>query len=376
VHVCFDGPTCHRFLLIEITWTAGSLAYSLYPNACFQEPAFMGIEMNKLIENVLEILVSLLIVGGLLYVAFYVKPRVTVPEYTPTLFAYRDHYYGVVSPDRDNSVIWAAGNNGRVIRSDNSGKDWRIQNTGTKHDLQSISAWDRDSAIVVGDLATVLTTSNGGESWIEVPVQTYEFGDQLLQVYADSSRGHAWISGTMATVMRSDDLGGTWKMVHPQEDVAWNDITVAPDGSVWVVGEFGRMQRSTDDGVNWQEVDAPTSGSSLMAIAFSDQQHGIAVGLSGAVIQTSDGGEHWSPIGNVTQAHFFDIVWDGQQFAAVGDNGILANFSAEGQVIEVGRIHPDNSGWYTQITPLSDKAYLIAGTNLGLHSGTNWNVYQ
>lgn len=332
--------------------------------------------MNKLVENVLEILLPLLIVGGLLYVAFYVKPTVTLPEYTPTLFEYRDHYYGVVSPDQDHSVIWAVGNNGRVIRTDNAGKDWHIQDTGTKRDLQSISAWDSDSAIVVGDLATVLTTDDGGESWSKVPIEVYEFGDQLLQVFVDSARGQAWISGTMGTVIKSSDRGKTWSMVHPQEDLAWNDITVAPGGSVWVVGEFGRMQRSQDDGASWQEVEAPTAGSSLMAIAFSSQQHGVAVGLSGVVVRTADGGDSWSRVEHVTEAHFFDIVWDGQRFVAVGDNGILASFSAEGQVVQVGRIQPDNSLWYTQITPLSAAAYLIAGANLGLYSAEKWNVYR
>jgi len=332
--------------------------------------------MNKFIENTLEILLSLLIVGGLLYVAFYVKPTVTVPEYTPTLFEYRDHYYGVVSPDINNSIIWAVGNNGRVIRSDNSGKDWRIQDTGTRHNLQSIAAWDSNSAVVVGDLATVLTTGDGGVSWTAVPIQTYEFGDQLLKVCVDPATGQAWISGTMGTVIKSSDNGKTWSMSHPQEDLAWNDVMVAPDGTVWVVGEFGRMQRSRDDGASWQEIEAPTSGSSLMAIAFSDAQHGLAAGLSGVVVYTTDGGDSWTAIENVTEAHFFDIEWDGQRFAAVGDSGILASFSAEGQIIEVGRIHPDNSLWYTEIMPLSAQKYLIAGYNLGLHSNTDWVVFH
>jgi photosystem II stability/assembly factor-like uncharacterized protein len=332
--------------------------------------------MNKLLENVLEVMLSLFIVGGLLYVALYVKPTVTVPEYTPTLFGYRDHYYGVVSTEQTGKIIWAAGNNGRVIRSENSGKDWRIQDTGTKHDLQAISAWDENSAVVVGDLATVLTTSDGGKSWETVPIEIYEFGDQLLRVRIDPATGQAWISGTMGTVIKSSDHGKTWSMTHPQEDVAWNDIVIAPDGSIWVVGEFGRMQRSQDDGANWQEIEAPASGSSLMAIAFADDQHGFAVGLSGIVVYTTDGGDSWSLVENVTQAHFFDIAWDGQQFVAVGDNGTLARFSPQGEILDVGRIHPDNSLWYTQITPLSAASYLIAGYNLGLYSAKNWNVYQ
>ncbi len=332
--------------------------------------------MSKLLENILEIVVSLLIVGGLLYVAFYIKPTVTVPEYVPTLFGYRDHYYGVVSPDSDNNVIWAVGNNGRVIRSDNAGQDWRIQDTGTKNHLQSIAAWDSESAIVVGDLATVLVTDDGGASWTKIPIEVYEFGDQLLQVSLDPKLDQAWISGTMGTVLRSVDRGRTWTMMHAQEDLAWNDILITASGRVWLVGEFGRLQRSDDGGLSWQEIEAPTLGSSLMAIDFADPQNGLAVGLSGVVVRTTDGGDSWSLIEDVTQAHFFDVIWDGEQYVAVGDNGTLARFPTGERSMSVGRVHPDNSLWYTQITPVSEEAYLIAGANLGLRSGTDWNVYQ
>jgi photosystem II stability/assembly factor-like uncharacterized protein len=332
--------------------------------------------MKKLVENVLEILLSLFIVGGLLYVAFYVKPTVTVPEYTPTLFEYRDHYYGVVTPDPAGKTIWAVGNNGRVIRSDNAGQDWHIQDTGTTRDLQSVAAWDSESAIVVGDLATVLTTADGGESWTAVAVEVYEFGDQLLKVCVDPATGQAWISGTMGTVLKSTDRGLSWSMSHPQEDLAWNDIVVAPDGKIWVVGEFGRMQRSADDGASWQEVEAPTAGSSLMAIAFSDPQHAFAVGLSGGVVYSADGGDSWAAVENVTQAHFFDIEWDGQRFAAVGDNGTLASFTADGRLLQVGRLQQDNSLWYTQITSVAPGDYLVAGYNLGRHDGAGWSAYR
>ncbi|RME34064.1 MAG: glycosyl hydrolase [Gammaproteobacteria bacterium] len=332
--------------------------------------------MSRLIENVLEILLSLLIVGGLLYVAFYVKPTVTVPEYTPTMFGHRDHYYGVISPDPEHRTYWAVGNSGRVIRSDGAGRGWVIQETGTEANLQAIAAWDPQRAVIVGDLATVLVTDDGGRSWTRVPVEVREFGNQLLRVRIDRERGTAWLTGTMATVMKSQDQGRHWSMTHPEEDLAWNDVGIAPDGTLWLVGEFGRMERSVDQGASWEEVEAPASGSSLMAIAFSDPLHGLAVGLSGTVVSTVDGGKSWRAVEGVGNAHFFDVSWDGERFLAVGNNGVLARFSADGEPAQVGRIHPDNSGWYTQITPLAPGGYLIAGNNLGLLRQGRWKAYE
>ncbi len=332
--------------------------------------------MSRLIENTLEILVSLLIVGGLLYVAFYVKPTVTVPQYTPTIFGHRDHYYGVVSPDAEHRVFWAVGNNGRVIRSEGAGRGWSIQESGTEAHLQSIAAWDRQRAVVVGDLATVLVTEDGGQSWTRIPVKVREFGDQLLRVRIDREHGTVWLTGTMATVMKSSDQGRSWAMTHPEEDLAWNDVNFAPDGTVWLVGEFGRMQRSRDQGTSWEEVEVPSSGSSLMAIAFADPLHGLAVGLSGTVVSTTDGGDSWRAVEGVTDSHYFDVVWDGERFLAVGNNGVLARFAVTGEPEQVGRIHPDNSGWYTQISPLQDAGYLIAGNNLGLLQNDRWQAYE
>jgi len=331
--------------------------------------------MNKLISNSLEILFSLFIVCGLLFIAFYVKPTATVAKYEPTLFGYRDNYYSVASPLADGSVIWAVGNKGKIIRSDDSGTTWRIQESPTTSHLQDIAIWDEKSAIVAGDLASVLITDDAGQNWTPVEISVYQFGDQLLQVYIDHVKQQAWISGTMGGVLKSADKGKTWQLTHEEEDVAWNDIEVDRRGQVWVAGEFGRLQRSTDDGANWEEIEVPTTGSSLMAITFADEIHGVAVGLSGSIMRTENGGDDWTVVEDVTAAHLFDINWDGQQYVAVGNNGIIAYGSPDGSEWQVKKIHPDNSGWYTSIIPVAT-SYLIAGVNLGILNGTDWKVFQ
>jgi photosystem II stability/assembly factor-like uncharacterized protein len=331
--------------------------------------------MNKLISNSLEILFSLFIVGGLLFIAFYVKPTATVAKFEPTLFGFRDNYYSIASPLADGRVIWAVGNKGKIIRSDDAGITWRIQESPTTSHLQGIATWDEKTAIVAGDLASVLITDNAGESWTKVDIPTYQFGDQLLQLYIDHNKQEAWISGTMGSVYKSADRGKTWQLTHDEEDVAWNDIEVDRRGQVWVAGEFGRLQRSADDGQTWEEVEVPASGSSLMAITFADEDHGVAVGLSGIVVRTENGGDSWSVVEDVTDAHLFDINWDGQQYVAVGNNGILAYGSLEGSEWQIKKIHPDNSGWYTNIIPVG-KSYFIAGVNMGVLNGTDWKVFQ
>ena len=330
--------------------------------------------MKKLVFNSLEILFSLFIVGGLLFVAFYVKPTATVDPYQPTVFSYRDNYFGVTTVSDDHNIIWAVGRNGRIIHSNDLGQSWRIQNSLTNNHLQDISLWNEDLAMVAGDQGTVLLTSDGGENWNRVDLPVREFGDQLLSTFVDKQTNQAWISGTMGSVFKSIDTGQTWQMTHEEEDVAWNDVIVDAKNWVWLAGEFGRLQRSIDDGNSWIEIQAPTE-SSLMSIAFANEKQGVAVGISGAIIYTEDGGETWNKLDDVTDASLFTVIWDGQQYVAAGLNGVILKAGVGGKDWQVGKIEKNNFAWYTQISSHKGK-YYIAGANLGVLDETNWQVFQ
>lgn len=59
------------------------------------------------------------------------------------------------------------------------------------------------------------------------------------------------------------------------------------------VGERGIVVVSDDDAAKWRQVSAPVSVT-LTAVHFADDKHGYAVGHSGTVLATADGGETWT----------------------------------------------------------------------------------
>jgi len=334
--------------------------------------------MRQRLLYLFEILLSAGVVGALLFLAFYYHPTVRIDPVKPSPFGYRNAFYGVSLPGADGGadpIVWAAGTQGRVVRSEDGGRTWAIQETPTTYHLQDISAWDAQAALVAGDHGTILRTEDGGRTWQQVQVELHEWSRQLLQVYAEPGTGRAWITGGYGAVLRSDDRGRTWRRVHAEEDVAWNDIVRAPDGTVWIVGEFGRVKRSIDDGASWEEV-AADGGISLMALAFADAEHGLAVGLSGTVLRTLDGGASWDLVESGLSEHLFDVIWDGERYLAVGDHGRYASAGLRGEDWEESILARNYFNWHTKIAAAGARGYYLAGADLGRLDGGAWRTFE
>ena len=69
------------------------------------------------------------------------------------------------------------------------------------------------------------------------------------------------------------------------------DITKAGNRLV-SVGVRGHIIYSDDQGLTWQQANVPVSVL-LTAVSFVDENYGWAVGHSGVILHTSDGGINW-----------------------------------------------------------------------------------
>jgi photosystem II stability/assembly factor-like uncharacterized protein len=315
--------------------------------------------MQRLIKTSTSAL-PLLLIGGLLYAALFVKAETASVALAPQAIARGDFLYGMSVPAP--GLVWAAGSDGKLLRSEDHGKSWSLQASPVTVNLQDIAAWDRNAAVAVGNDRTVVVTGDGGKSWRHVEVPRSAVANKLLRVRI-AGDGSAWATGEMGALLVSRDRGATWARAAEEQDLAWNDVAVQ-GRRIWLVGEFGRIQVSDDGGNNWREIASPVK-SSLMAIRFRDDAHGVAVGVDGVVLRTSDGGAHWSEVPQVTHEHLFDVIWDGERWAAVGDKGVLLEGDVEADSWRASRVTPNDRSWHTKI--LRDGgSYLVAGSNFSV----------
>jgi photosystem II stability/assembly factor-like uncharacterized protein len=196
-------------------------------------------------------------------------------------------------------------------------------------------------------------------------VQTSGVTQRLRGVSAVSERV-AWASGAGATVLRTDDGGGTWQKLNvTTEALDFRDVDAVDTQTAYIMsignGPASRIYKTTDAGKTWNlQFKNEDPKAFLDAMSFWDANHGIAFGDSVDkqfyILTTADGGGTWSriPPANLPPAQ----VNEGA-FAASGTN--IAVFGKSHAWIGTGAaaksrvLHTTDGGrtWQVADTPLA-----------------------
>lgn len=228
----------------------------------------------------------------------------------------------------DESVVWAGGHRGTVLRSVDGGMTWDARPVPDAAAMQfrDIHALSADVAWAMsagpGLQSRIFHTRDGGITWVQQFVNAdsaafYDclafFDGQVAVAYSDASHGRT-------NILRTTDGGAQWSLLPPEAVPAPLEGEGAFAASGGCVTTFGsrdgwialgapqaRLFRSRDAGASWQAFATPiVSGASAgsTAVDFRDPLVGIVVGgeignynadTSAAVVAvTRDGGESWA----------------------------------------------------------------------------------
>ncbi|MDH3268545.1 MAG: YCF48-related protein, partial [Ignavibacteria bacterium] len=140
----------------------------------------------------------------------------------------------------------------------------------------------------------------------------------------------------------------------------------------FAVGESGKIIKTTNGGMNW---DSQISGTSdrLSSIFFYESNTGWIVGNNGTILKTTDGGMNWESQVSGTSNHLYSVIFtDANIGFAVGTLGTILKTTNGGTNWEsqVTGITPrllsvyfldDNTGW-----AVGDGSTIIKTTNGGV----------
>ena len=231
--------------------------------------------------------------------------------------------------------VWATGGNGYVYRTSTGGVggDWTQQTTPTTNYLWDIAFADLNHGWAVGNFGTVIGTVDGGDHWTVQPVFT---SADCFHVDAVSATT-AWVSCSSGIAYKTNDGGATWTSVLPfgnSYNFALTSVDFIDDQQGWISSYYD-IRKTTDGGLTWTALPASPLWRTA-DIVRTDALHGWVIGSGGSspndyamVAATADGGQTWTL--QVNQANGFKPLAagafsDGNHGSAVGPNGTILTY--------------------------------------------------
>jgi photosystem II stability/assembly factor-like uncharacterized protein len=247
-------------------------------------------------------------------------PKGSVPAIT-----FGDKFYDVSAGGKGN--VWVVGYYGAIVHSNDGGKIWSRQDSGSSNSLLGVAFVNEREGWVVGELGVILHTKDGGVKWEN---QQSPVPDQRLLKVQFISEREGWVVGTYGVILHTLDGGAHWEKLPFKEDITLNDLSFLNSSEGWVVGEFETILHTTDGGRTWQKQRGDKEGQ-LFGIGFMDALSGVAVGTSGKILLTTDGGKSWREIKSPIEDTLLQVKFHGQsQAIAIGLRGVVVRSSIGG----------------------------------------------
>jgi photosystem II stability/assembly factor-like uncharacterized protein len=188
----------------------------------------------------------------------------------------------------------AVGERGRIFLSTDRGETWQPAAAPGEATLTAVHFHDDRHGWAVGHDAVILRTEDAGATWVLVHQAPAEYRPLLDLWFEDENHGFA--VGAYGLCLETRDGGRRWqRRTLLPEDMHLNAIAGGPDGRLYVAGEAGTLLRSDDGGRRWRKLASPYRGSFFGVLRLPDGNP-LVFGLRGKAFRSPDGGKRWLPV--------------------------------------------------------------------------------
>jgi len=225
---------------------------------------------------------------------------------------------------------YIAGQNSTVLKSTDSGKNWKSVQLTIPCNLRALHFLDSSVGFVTGENARIQKTYNGGKTWVQKYVRTAAYA------YAIKFSGNNGIAvGRDMLAVRSYDSGETWQVDTTfRSDKKLNSVCILPGGMCWAVGDSGYMIKKHLTQKKWTIVKYPGKIDLNYVSNFGDSVLIVAGGMPDSVqvgvhynifLKSTDSGKSWNST-NISEMKTINTGWffTADTGFMGGSNGIIS----------------------------------------------------
>ncbi|MGB0036771.1 MAG: hypothetical protein WBP79_14980 [Candidatus Acidiferrales bacterium] len=304
-----------------------------------------------------------------------------------------------VDPENDDVIY--AGTFHLPWKTEDGGRHWRPIHRGMIDDSDVLSlALDaaNPKRIFASACSGIYRSESAGKLWQKI--QGIPYASRRTQVIRqDPSNPGTIFAGTTEGLWKSADAGATWRRVSPADWVI-NALVIEPAGNerdsllhparVLIGTEQRGVFSSDDGGETFAEANEGFRHRRILSLAINPEKQGhVAAVLANApdsVVETSDGGETWAPLGTDSRVIGLERVFSTPAglWGAVKSGGLVrfdssaGRWTREGFLAGIRGMEGDGKQPFNAVVnelSFSDRAWYAATENglyLSLDSGATW----
>lgn len=238
---------------------------------------------------------------------------------------------------------------GGLLRTTDSGNSWQrvVLSWFPTEVFTDLFILDGQKAFLSGDGGTLMMSNDMGASWQTVLSDTLRRGPWLLH-FLNKDLGYSIRGGggTLNQLFKTQDGGANWSIIDFQsggdQHTVLEDIHFVSESVGFVGGWYNPiLKKTTDGGLNWQNVysEGLFGAPQLYGFHFISANNAYAFGWYGYIYKSINGGENWylattnDTLGRSIRAMDFA---DSQRGVAVGESGLLLKTENGGGILQTG----------------------------------------
>jgi photosystem II stability/assembly factor-like uncharacterized protein len=263
----------------------------------------------------------------------------------------------------DNSVAWACGREGTILKTTDGGTNWNIATTyflDYQH-LWSIYALDDQTAWVdytqlggIGDITEIYKTTDGGSTWNLTFEQTGGWIMDIQMFTPDDGFLYTSPLNQYWRFFNTTNGGTSWQLITEYQEAILNEdghfnSTFFSGSDIWFGSNSTNIYHSSDNGNNWSHI--PVTTQNIYSIWFNNADYGLAA-CDLHLQRTTDGGNTWGTTGTPTLDSSSSIYGENNSWWLANQNHIY---------------YSDNNaiGWTTQYSAPSGRYFQISKARNG-----------
>jgi photosystem II stability/assembly factor-like uncharacterized protein len=221
-----------------------------------------------------------------------------------------------------------------ALKTVDGGATWSALSGGSPRSMRyvSFSTSNGLKGVLGGDSATVSSTSDGGSSWTVQKISNFTNRASPFALVNDTGFGFTVspTPGGSTGSRRTLNGGATWTTIGSFGNNVYA-MHCLSTSACWAVGYAGMIRKNTSEDGYFATVLTSGTTKALYGVRFLDANLGFAVGDTGVILKTTNGGSSWSTQTSGTTQNLRAIYFiDSAIGYAVGHNGTILGTSNGG----------------------------------------------